>query len=300
MIAPTAATAADGATDGAAAGTAAPAEGWRVEAERQRGLLAVLWGHAHAVEPGLAGSVAERERGCVAYRANAAALAARVLTAAYPTVAQLLGGESLAALARAYWHRQPPQRGDMHSWGAGLPEAIQADPQLRGEAYLADVARLDWAVHCAGAAEDDEGPTLGLELLASSDPAQLLLRLRAGSAVLVSPHPIVEIWQAHQQPELGNPFQALDEAAGAVDERFAKARQALQEGQAQAAWITRVGGCAVQVLALHADAAHFTAAVLGGSTLEQALLQAGAGFSFEAWLILTLRHRALAGVQALA
>ena len=274
-----------------AASAGARDNGWGVEAERQRRLLALLWGEPGAAEPGLAGPAAERERGLAAYRDNAAALAPRALAAAYPTVAQLMGDESFAALARAHWHRDAPQRGDLAWWGERLPEAIEHDLQLAGVAYLADVARLDWAVHRAGFAAEDDGSPQGLKLLAETDPARLLLRLRAGTAVVVSLHPIVEIWQAHHAaPPARHPM-----AAGT--ERFDVARRALREGRAQAAWVTRGGGSAVKILALDIGGSRFTEAVLCGCRLENALAVAGATFDFEAWLVLALRQGALAAVQ---
>ncbi len=293
------------ATQGTTACTTEITTGWHAEAERQNRLLALLWGKAGAVDMDFTGTVAARQRGLAAYRANAAALAPRALAGAYPTVALLLGAAPFAALARAFWHRHPPQRGDIACWGAGLPPAIQQDPQLIGEPYLADVARLDWAVHGAAAAADDIGPPVGLDLLASADPALLQLRLRTGSAVVVSPYPIVEIWRAHHGPPSGGPGPQPPEAGdaggggggGGGGGRFDAAREALREGKAQAAWVTRTGGCRVEVLALDEAGARFTQALLDGACLEASLLQAGPAFNFEAWLILALRHHALAEVQ---
>jgi hypothetical protein len=93
-------------------------------------------------------------RGLQAYRANAGALAERALAAAYPDRAQLLGDESFAGMARAYWHHHAPVLGDVARWGAELPAFIAAAEQLAEEPYLADVARLDWAVHMAQSAAD--------------------------------------------------------------------------------------------------------------------------------------------------
>ena len=51
------------------------------------------------------------------------------------------------------------------------------------------------------------------------------------------------------------------------------------------------------MLALDHGGAIFTQAVLDGLSLEGALQQAGTGFNFETWLILALRHDALAEVR---
>jgi hypothetical protein len=70
-------------------------------------------------------------RGLKSYQANGHALAQRALQAAYPVVAQLLGEESFADLARALWHAQPPIRGDIAHWGGGLAVFLEASAQLR-------------------------------------------------------------------------------------------------------------------------------------------------------------------------
>ena len=105
-----------------------------------------------------------------AYRGNASAIAERALASAFPTVQQLLGDESFALLARALWHHAPPQRGDLACWGDALPGWIERDAQLADEPYLADVARVDWAVHTIEQAADVEPPAAGLALLAEHDP----------------------------------------------------------------------------------------------------------------------------------
>ena len=197
--------AADGANGaaGAAAAAAADNHGCAVEAERQSRLLALLrrdpaaTATATATGVGLAGSQAQRARGLAAYRANAAATAPRALAAAYPTLAQWLGTEAFAAMARGHWLTHPPERGDLACWGDQLPEAMAQDPPLAGEPGLIDMAQLDWAVHRAGVAADDDQPPQGLMLLGQADPEYLVLRLRAGAAVISSPYPIVEIWRAH-------------------------------------------------------------------------------------------------------
>ena len=155
------------------------------EALRQQMLLRALWADARpgVVAGWLRDAPPRAARGLQAYRANAGALAERALTAAFPTVAQLVGEESFAALARALWFAQPPQRGDIGSWGEGLADFIAAAPQLADEPYLADVARLDWAVHSAEQAAE-RGPATGLERLAEADPADLLLRLAEGAGAV--------------------------------------------------------------------------------------------------------------------
>ena len=80
------------------------------EALRQQMMLRALLGDARpaVVEGWLGGDATRKRAGLAAYRANAGALAERALAAAVPTVAQLLGDESFAGFARAFWTAHPP------------------------------------------------------------------------------------------------------------------------------------------------------------------------------------------------
>lgn len=257
------------------------------EALRQQMLLRALW---HDARPGVvAGWMRDGERfarGLQAYQANAGALAERALAAAYPTVMQLLGDESFAAMARAFWHHHPPLLGDVARWGAELPAFVAAAEQLADEAYLADVARLDWAVHCAHTAADGPPAAVGLPLLAQADPAGLWLQLQPGTAVVASPYPVVSIWQAHH-------VTTEDDT-----DRFGPVREAMACQQAQTALVFRQGW-RVQVLALPPADQVFVQAVLAGqalgAALAQAHAQANATFDFEAWLVGALQGGWLAG-----
>ena len=252
------------------------------EALRQRLLLRALW--ADAGPEALAGWLREtpprRERALQAYRANAGALAERALAAAFPTVAQLVGEDSFAALARALWFARPPQRGDIAQWGEGLPGFIADAPQLADEPYLADVARLDWAVHRADQA-DDRGPLVGLERLAQADPATVRLRLAAGLALCESAHPVVSIWQAHRST---------------ADDRFAGVREAFAAGRGENAMVWR-DGFQVRVQALPEADARFMRALCRAQSLGAALDAAGSGFDFGQWLPQALQGGWLAAVD---
>jgi len=142
---------------------------------------------------------ASPQRGLLAYQANGHMLAARALQAAYPVVAQLLGDESFAHLARAHWHAHPPTRGDIAQWGAELPLFIQSDPQLSVEPYLPDVARVEWRLHCASTAMDQEAHWTSLALLTEEDPQTLGLTLAPGTSWVCSAWPVASIWLAHSQ-----------------------------------------------------------------------------------------------------
>lgn len=256
------------------------------EALRQQQLLRTLW--RRSSEPALAlwlrESGARAAQGLAAYRGNAAAIAERALAAAYPTVQQLLGDESFAQLARAVWHRFPPQRGDLAQFGDALPAWLELDPQLASEPYLADVARLDWAVHAIEQAADVDQPPRDLALLGERDPAQLRLRLRPGLTLVASKWPAATIWLAHRRSD---------------DGRFDAARSALAAGTPETALVTRPGWRA-EVEAIGGAVAVFTAALLRGADLGTALEEAGDALAFDQWLQHALTNHWLQAIEPVA
>ena len=258
------------------------------EALRQQMLLRALWRDARpGVLAGWTRDGANFKRGLQAYQANAGALAERALAAAFPTLQELLGDESFANLARAFWHHAPPGRGDIGTWGHDLASFVAAAPDLADEPYLPDVARLEWAVHEAQSAANSELDASSLAVLADQDPQSIWFRPRPGTQVLVSLHPVASIWQAHRQ------------AATTGVDRFAAVRQAFAERQAQTALIWR-DDWAVQVVALDLADALLTQALCQGLSLGRALEQVAThhpGFEFEAWLVTALRRGWLASAS---
>ena len=136
-------------------------------------------------------------RGLKAYKANGHALAHSALLSAYPVVAQLVGEDSFADLARAFWHAQPPTRGDIAQWGSDLAVFLETSAQLQDEPYLPDVARVEWALHQCAGAPDAEGDLASLALLTSHAPECLQLRMAPGCFVVRSAWPIASIVGAH-------------------------------------------------------------------------------------------------------
>ncbi len=236
-------------------------------AQQQQTLLAALFGAPQdaiqLIAPLACGSWA---RGLKAYQANGHAGAARSLGSAYPVLAQLLGEESFEALARALWHAQPPACGDLALWGEALPAFVAASPQLADEPYLADVARVEWALHRAATAADAEPELATLALMTAHEPARLALRLAPGTAVVDSAYPVASIVAAHL------------EASPTLEE----AGQRLRAGLGEAALVWRQGYKPRLRAALPGEAA-FVSALLGGTNLAAALDQAGA-LDFQAWL----------------
>ena len=140
-------------------------------------------------------------RGLEVYLANRAVLAERTLASTYPVITQLIGVESFEPLARYFWKMYPPERGDMGQWGAQLADFLSTAPQLADEPFLGDVARLEWALHCAASAADAVLDAASFALLAklagADDAPPVTLVLSPGTVLFTSAYPVVSIFHAH-------------------------------------------------------------------------------------------------------
>ena len=233
---------------------------------------------------------ASADRGLQAYRANASALAERALMAAYPVLAQLMGNDNFAPLARTYWHHAPPQRGDVAQWGAALPDFLDASPQLEAEPFLGDVARVEWALHTALTAQDAALDAGSFTLLASGEPEQTSLRLSDGIMTLASAYPVVSIIHAHLQ----------------VETTLAQAAALLSDGVAEHALVWRHGFKPKVRLASATEHA-LVQALQAGVSLDAALTLACspeneghvAGFDFNDWLAKAVQTGLVTGAYLL-
>ena len=147
----------------------------------------------------LSGGPALLERRLAIYRANVAASAAKALVAAYPVLCRVVGELDFDGLARAYQNLFPSTSGDLFDYGAQFAEFLAQSPYSTSWPYLADLARLEWAVHRAYGAGDAKAwdqATLGQ--VAPARQAGIRFDWAAGTAIVDSKYPVVRIWQIHQ------------------------------------------------------------------------------------------------------
>ncbi len=226
-------------------------------------------------------AVDTRARGIKAYQTNGHMLAQRALQAAYPVVAQVVGDESFADLARALWHAQPPLRGDVACWGEGLAVFMQSSAQLLEEPYLGDVARAEWALHQCATAADRAADLPSLALLTTHDPEQLRLLLAPGCAVVRSAWPVASILTAHLE---GRP--SFDEVGAQ-----------LRETRAQDALVWRAG-LRPRVRLVVDGETDVLLPLLRGESLAQAL-DAAPALDFGQWLPMAVQSGLVLSVRAM-
>jgi hypothetical protein len=154
----------------------------------QQAFVDALLGRGEA-PPGLTGS----ERGLAAYRNNLKALSAQALAVPFARVREELGEDEFASLAWTFWRTHPPQCGDLGRWGGALESFLLE--RAGTESGLPDIARLDWALHCAERARDAALDTDSLALLGSMPPEALWLQLRPGLALLAQSSGPVLVWR---------------------------------------------------------------------------------------------------------
>lgn len=229
---------------------------------------------------GGAGRAALNRRGLQVYQANGAALAERALAAAYPVMAQLIGEDSFAPLARHIWRQQPPRRGDIAAWGEALADFLAASPQLAADPYLADVARVEWALHLAGTAADVATDLASLALLITGEPDCLRLQLATGVACVASPWPVVSLVLAHQQP----------------DGDLADAAQKLQQGVAETALVWRQG-LKPRLCSISAAEHALVLSLQSGASLARAI-EGVPALDFQSWLASAVAGGLVVGARA--
>lgn len=162
------------------------------ELDRQAALLRSLIGGEPAV--GLGAASHGVARGLEAYRVNAQAVAARALAAVYVPLQEELGEEQFATMAWAFWRREPPERGDLACWGAGLADFMAEQAQM--PAPLIDRARLQWALHEAERAADAELDAGSLQRLdGRHEASELALQLMPGLSLVPQSEGQVLVWR---------------------------------------------------------------------------------------------------------
>lgn len=134
------------------------------------------------------------------YRHHVFTTLTTVLEAAYPVVCRLADRRFFAYAADVFIRRHPPTGPCLAQYGATFPDFLAVFAPCAPYPFLADVARLEWAMHLASEAS----PTGDLDLayLRGLDPLQMAsLRFvpRAGLAYVASRWPVDRIWSAHQE-----------------------------------------------------------------------------------------------------
>jgi hypothetical protein len=133
------------------------------------------------------------------YRNNVHSTLIDALLAAYPVTARLVSENSLRALARGFLRENLPCNAALHEYGAALPAFIREYAPAADLPWLADVAALEHSWWQSFGAADAAALTVpDLAALRGENLPVWRARMHPALRLLESPHPIHDIWAAHQ------------------------------------------------------------------------------------------------------
>ena len=143
------------------------------------------------------------------YRNHLLLTLTEALKATFPVVCRLVDERFFCYAAHEYIAENLPSRPCLVEYGESFPDFLATFPACRELVYLADVARLEWAInlalHAEGAIPSDRS------ILCTSDPA---LTLDPSLHLVASQWPIERIWRANQPDRDNDEVISLD-AGGA-------------------------------------------------------------------------------------
>jgi len=252
----------------------------------QPAFAATLLAPEHPCPPGLRTWNGSDVRARLAvYRNNVVGSLIDAVADTFPVVQQLVGEAFFRAMAALFVRKHPPCSLVLAHYGGEFPDFIAHFEPARSVAYLADVARLEWARVVAYHAADVAPLTAeaaGAALSDDADVAKLRLECHPSISIAESRFAIVSIWAAHQVEDAGN-------AMAEVDTRAAESALVVRDG------------LDVLVLRLRPGAPQFVAALQTGASLAEAVgqaLQASADFDLQQALALLVRHGGLTAIRA--
>lgn len=223
--------------------------------------------------PGIQGGLA---RALGVYRTGACALSERALTPIFPRLRARMEAQdagSFAALAWSCWRQRGPSQADLGDSGEVLIDRLaQAERDGLPAAWTA-IARLEWALHQAERQPESPADLGSLALLGRLP--QEALRLTLSDRVVL------------QSCEGA----ALREVVALPEERFGK-------GPRIALMVWREGWRG-RVIALDMATLRWCEALRDGLDLERALMAAGPGFDFCAWLPAAVKRGWLGRVESI-
>jgi len=179
--------------------------------------------------------------------------ATRALRLSFPAVHKLVGADFFDGAAGLFIMAHPPGAAYLDDYGAEFPAFLKGFAPAAGLVYLADVARLEWAISRAIHAADRAPLDLArLSALAPQDHARVAFVPHPAVALLSADYPADAIWRG----SLGSD----DAALAAVD---------LDAGKLHLLVERRATG--VEVSRLDESAWRFAAALCEGRPIEAAL-----------------------------
>jgi hypothetical protein len=202
------------------------------------------------------------------------------LAATFATVQALVGEAFFQAMARAFAAGCLPAQPVLSEYGAGFAEFVEGYEPARALTYLADVARLDWALNTAFHSPAEPRLTsAGLAAIPAEELPGKSVSLAAGAAIIRSSYPIDRICRVA---------------------RSRTSNEIVDLGAGEARLLVLRGPDDVGFISLGAGEARFLEALQNGVTLEEAAGTASAAddaFDLSSCFSRLLASQAFAALQ---
>ena len=210
------------------------------------------------------------------YRHNADIAFRSALEIGFPVLRRRVGDDFFRQLVHHYRQAHPSRSGDLHWVGSRFADFLAAHLRDGDYAWLADLARLEWAREAASIAVEDEA--LHASALANYPPealARLVFGLQPSLSLVQSAFPVFSVWFANQAENAPPVDQSLGNEAGMVRSRSERVE------------VSRV---APDVFALleRLRAGDALGDAVAAASLAESRLTAALGFVFESGLVSSL------------
>jgi hypothetical protein len=141
------------------------------------------------------------------YRVNVKTRLSAAIATAYPVVCELVGQGFFDYSINSFIRTTPPATSCLAEYAAGFATFLEGFSAADTVPYLADVARLEWAI-CQAARSAPRQPVprdahvevLKAYLERGVDAAGIALKTSPCVKFMSSRYPIDEIWRSHQEP----------------------------------------------------------------------------------------------------
>jgi len=211
------------------------------------------------------------DKGLAIYRQNLVMNAERALAITYPTVVQLVGEEFFSLLVRDFLNYEKLTEGDWGMWGKTLPGWLVNYQSLENFPFISGCAKLDWLCHLAER-DRKERPKSSSEISIDTDLTRLSIDYCAGTHLLRSDYPIVDIKLAH-----------LAKQDSDRDDLLRQARIKISQGIGQTALVWRPHWQAL-VREVSQDESDWLTITFKGESISKALDKVSTNFNFNKWL----------------
>ncbi|MCB1338059.1 MAG: putative DNA-binding domain-containing protein [Maritimibacter sp.] len=205
------------------------------------------------------------------YRNNVVVSLKAALATGFPVIEKLVGTEFFAAMAGVFVRAHPPTSPVLAMYGEAFPAFLASFEPVAHLPYLADTARLEYALRQAYHAADARPATPGA--LDTPRLAKARLQLAPATRLVASPYPIGTIWRANTEP-------------GAPPAR----------GGAESVLVTRPDWDPKPVI-VPEPAARLVAALLAGKTLGEAVEAAGPALDLAGALTLLIQTKSITRIE---